>query len=177
MSMNAQSKERTVLEVVAFFLHTLAQDLKNRTISVVLTRSGETVSRQFHSVLKVVMKIGSVDTVEDKEEDFISMAQASPQWISNEQTNTRNLRLLCKLLKEVMSLGINKWMTFSPGFFLEENNNKEKGDEDFKPQAYQAVVDELKKELGIAINVDHVRNRTKSWKKHYDCIMDIRTYS
>ncbi|KAL2938102.1 L10-interacting MYB domain-containing protein [Bienertia sinuspersici] len=60
---------------------------------------------------------------------------------------------------------------------LEEINNKEKGDGDFKPQAYQAVVDELKKELGIAINVDHVRNRTKSWKKHYGCIMDIRTYT
>ncbi|KAL2938868.1 DNA mismatch repair protein MutS [Bienertia sinuspersici] len=45
---------------------------------------------------------------------------------------------------------------------LLEEINKEKGDGDFKPQAYQAVVDELKKELGIAINVDHVRNRTKS---------------
>ncbi|KAL2942706.1 Protein transport protein sec31, partial [Bienertia sinuspersici] len=52
---------------------------------------------------------------------------------------------------------------------LEEINNKEKEDGDFKPQAYQAVVDELKKELGIAINVDH--------KKHYGCITDIRTYT
>ncbi|KAL2941125.1 Werner syndrome ATP-dependent helicase-like protein [Bienertia sinuspersici] len=60
---------------------------------------------------------------------------------------------------------------------LEEINNKEKRDRDFKPQAYQAVVDELKKELGIAINVDRVRNRTKSWKKHYGYIMDIRTYT
>ncbi|KAL2942801.1 Arginine--tRNA ligase [Bienertia sinuspersici] len=55
--------------------------------------------------------------------------------------------------------------------------NKEKGDGDFKPQAYQALAEELKKELGIAINVDHVRNRTKSWKKYYGCITDIRTYT
>lgn len=50
----------TVLEIVAFFLHTLAHDLKNRTIGVVFTRSGETVSRQFHTVLKAVMKIGKL---------------------------------------------------------------------------------------------------------------------
>lgn len=48
----------SVIEVVAFFLHTLAHDLKNRTIGAVFTRSGETVSRQFHTVLKAVMKIG-----------------------------------------------------------------------------------------------------------------------
>ncbi|XP_019102981.2 uncharacterized protein LOC109133728 [Beta vulgaris subsp. vulgaris] len=50
----------TILEIVAFFLHTLAHDLKNRTIGVVFTRSGETVSRQFHTVLKAVMKIGNL---------------------------------------------------------------------------------------------------------------------
>ncbi|KAL2906658.1 Zinc transporter ZIP13, partial [Bienertia sinuspersici] len=48
----------TVLEVIAFLLHTLAHDLKNKTISAMFTRSGETVSRQFHTVLKAVMKIG-----------------------------------------------------------------------------------------------------------------------
>ncbi|VFQ94077.1 unnamed protein product [Cuscuta campestris] len=47
-----------VREVVAFFLHTLAHDLKNRTIGAVFTRSGETVSRHFHMVLHAVMKIG-----------------------------------------------------------------------------------------------------------------------
>ncbi|XP_057250816.1 uncharacterized protein LOC104893710 [Beta vulgaris subsp. vulgaris] len=60
---------------------------------------------------------------------------------------------------------------------LEQLHNKEKGDGDFKPQAYQAVVDELKKELGIPINVEHVRNRTRLWKKHYGCITDIKTYT
>ncbi|KAL2927752.1 L10-interacting MYB domain-containing protein [Bienertia sinuspersici] len=180
----------TVLEVVAFFLHTLAHDLKNRTIGAVFTRSGETVSRQFHTVLKVVMKIGKeenldeenllyevdndlsnvegVDTVEDEGEDFISTAQASPQW-----NNFRD-----EMARKMGYVSWNKQMDdILTRVLLEEINNKEKGDGDFKPQAYQAVVDELKKELGIAINVDHVRNRTKSWKKHYGCIMDIRTYT
>ncbi|XP_057550528.1 protein ALP1-like [Amaranthus tricolor] len=34
------------------------RNVTNRTIGAVFTRSGETVSRQFHTVLKVVMKIG-----------------------------------------------------------------------------------------------------------------------
>ncbi|KAL2938739.1 Werner syndrome ATP-dependent helicase-like protein [Bienertia sinuspersici] len=101
----------TVLEVIAFFLHTLAHDLKSRTIGTVFTRSGETVSRQFHTVLKALMKIGNF-----------------------------YIKQMDDILTRVL---------------LEEINNKEKGDGDFKPQAYQAIVDELKKELGITINVDH----------------------
>ncbi|KAL2925395.1 putative nuclease HARBI1, partial [Bienertia sinuspersici] len=122
--------------------------------------------------------IVGVDTVEDEGQDFISTAQASPQWnnFRDEMARKMNLWLLTKLLKEVMFLGINKWMTFLTRVLLEEIN-KEKRDGEIKPQAYQAVVDELKKELGIAINVDHVRNRAKSWKKQYGCITDIRTYT
>ncbi|XP_074315293.1 uncharacterized protein LOC141651481 [Silene latifolia] len=48
----------TIKEVVAYFLHILGHDLKNRTIGAVYTRSGETVSRHFHMVLRVVMKVG-----------------------------------------------------------------------------------------------------------------------
>ena len=48
----------TVREVVALFLHILAHDLKNRTIKNVFARSGETISRQFHYVLKAILKIG-----------------------------------------------------------------------------------------------------------------------
>ena len=48
----------TVREVVALFLHILAHDLKNRTIKNVFACSGETISRQFHYVLKAILKIG-----------------------------------------------------------------------------------------------------------------------
>ena len=48
----------TVREVVALFLHILAHDLKNRTIKNVFAHSGETISRQFNSVLKAILKIG-----------------------------------------------------------------------------------------------------------------------
>ncbi|KAL2904855.1 Phosphate permease PHO89 [Bienertia sinuspersici] len=47
---------------------------------------------------------------------------------------------------------------------LEEINNKEKGDGDLKHQAYQAVVDELKKELGITINVDHEKKNAAPYR-------------
>ncbi|KAL2921164.1 TGF-beta-activated kinase 1 and MAP3K7-binding protein 2 [Bienertia sinuspersici] len=48
----------TVKEIVALFLHILAHDLKNRTIQAIFARSGETVSRQFHMVLRSILKIG-----------------------------------------------------------------------------------------------------------------------
>ncbi|KAK9755999.1 hypothetical protein RND81_01G065800 [Saponaria officinalis] len=50
-----------------------------------------------------------------------------------------------------------------------------KGEGDWKPQAYQAVVDEINNKLSMSLNTDHVRNRVKIWKKHYAIIMDIRT--
>ncbi|KAL2900401.1 Zinc transporter ZIP13 [Bienertia sinuspersici] len=107
-----------VLEVVAFFLHTLAHDLKNRTIGAVFTRSGETVMNNKHK------------------EPMASTQAIKRGYVSwNKQMDDILSRVL-----------------------LEEINNKEKGDGDFKPQAYQEVVDDLKKDLGIAINVDHVRN-------------------
>ncbi|WOH01177.1 hypothetical protein DCAR_0520558 [Daucus carota subsp. sativus] len=48
----------TVKEVVAQFLHILGHDLKNRTMQALFARSGETVSRQFHVVLESVLKLG-----------------------------------------------------------------------------------------------------------------------
>ncbi|XP_057526241.1 uncharacterized protein LOC130805483 [Amaranthus tricolor] len=47
----------TVKEIVAMFLHVLAHDLKNRTIQATFARSGETISRQFHIVLKAQLKL------------------------------------------------------------------------------------------------------------------------
>ncbi|KAF8413837.1 hypothetical protein HHK36_001831 [Tetracentron sinense] len=47
----------TIEEVVAMFLHILAHNLKNSTIKCCFRRSGETVSRQFQSVLRAVLKL------------------------------------------------------------------------------------------------------------------------
>uniref|UniRef100_A0A803MYQ5 DDE Tnp4 domain-containing protein n=1 Tax=Chenopodium quinoa TaxID=63459 RepID=A0A803MYQ5_CHEQI len=48
----------TIKEIVALFLHTLAHDLKNRTMQALFARSGETISRQFHVVLAFMLKLG-----------------------------------------------------------------------------------------------------------------------
>ncbi|KAL2933488.1 Syntaxin-binding protein 2 [Bienertia sinuspersici] len=127
----------TVLEVVAFFLHTLAHDPKNRTIDLIFTHSRETVMNNKHK-----------------------------EPMASTQVIQRGYMSWNKQMDDILTRVL-----------LEEINTKEKGDGGFKLQAYQAVVDDLKKELGIAINVDHVRNRTKSWKKYCGCIMDIRTYT
>ncbi|KAL2930537.1 Polyribonucleotide nucleotidyltransferase [Bienertia sinuspersici] len=48
----------TVKKIVALFLHILAHDLKNRTIQAIHARSRETVSHQFHVVLRSILKVG-----------------------------------------------------------------------------------------------------------------------
>ncbi|KMT04016.1 hypothetical protein BVRB_8g187200 [Beta vulgaris subsp. vulgaris] len=235
-----------VLEIVAFFLHTLAHDLKNRTIGVVFTRSGETVSRQFHTVVKVVMKISKlyikqVDSSVTYDGDnkwkwfegalgaldgtLIKMTvgvEDRPRYRDRKGAITTNVLATCdpslwfnyvlpgwegsasdpRILGDALRrpnviIGVpsnkrkepvqalkrgyvawNKQMDdMLTRVLLEQLDNREKGDGDFKPQAYQAVVDELKKDWGIPINVEHVRNRTRLWKKHYGCITDIKTYT
>ncbi|KAL8146913.1 hypothetical protein AgCh_004589 [Apium graveolens] len=56
-------------------------------------------------------------------------------------------------------------------------NEGNKGEGDFKNQAYQAVVDKLRAGMGIYATVDHVKHRIKVWKKHYAVITEIRTYT
>ncbi|KAL2938235.1 L10-interacting MYB domain-containing protein, partial [Bienertia sinuspersici] len=152
-----------VLEVIAFFLHTLAHDLKYRTIGAVFTRSGNTISHNFHTVLKADCFIPVLYCLVFLLADNNNKRKEP---MSSTQAIKRGYVSWNKQMDDILT-----WV------LLEEINNKEKGDGDFKLQAYQAVMDELKKELGTAINVDHVRNRTKYWKKHYGCIMDIRTYT
>ncbi|KAL6569216.1 hypothetical protein OROHE_003497 [Orobanche hederae] len=60
---------------------------------------------------------------------------------------------------------------------FQQINEGNKGDEDFKPQAYQAVVDKLRVELNITLSASHIKNRIRSWKKHYAVIIEIRTYT
>ncbi|XP_020272238.1 uncharacterized protein LOC109847421 [Asparagus officinalis] len=54
------SRNVTIEEIVAMFLHILAHNVKNRTSKTDFYRSNETISRQFHKVLQAVMKIGSL---------------------------------------------------------------------------------------------------------------------
>ncbi|KAK9286114.1 hypothetical protein L1049_014495 [Liquidambar formosana] len=46
-----------------------------------------------------------------------------------------------------------------------------------KPQAYQAAVDELNARLQLELTKDNVKNRMKSWKRHYGVISEIRSQS
>ena len=60
---------------------------------------------------------------------------------------------------------------------MDQMNEGNKGDGDFKPQAYQAVVDKIRNGLDMHITTDHAKNRIKLWKKHHAIITDIRTYT
>ena len=47
----------SVEEIVISFLHIIAHHTKNRVLKRQTTRSGETVSRQFHAVLKAILRL------------------------------------------------------------------------------------------------------------------------
>ncbi|KAL8517128.1 hypothetical protein ACS0TY_015374 [Phlomoides rotata] len=51
------SKNVTIQEIVALFLYILGHDQKNSTTTATFVRSGETINRQFHTVLRAVLRI------------------------------------------------------------------------------------------------------------------------
>ncbi|XVF59066.1 hypothetical protein PTKIN_Ptkin07bG0244800 [Pterospermum kingtungense] len=53
------SKNMSVEEIVVSFLHILAHHTKNRVVKHQIARSGETISRQFHVVLRAVLRLHS----------------------------------------------------------------------------------------------------------------------
>ena len=54
------TKNMTLEEIVALFLYVLAHHKKNRTISLLFLRSGETISRQFNRCLLAILKLHDV---------------------------------------------------------------------------------------------------------------------
>ena len=57
---------------------------------------------------------------------------------------------------------------------IDQINEGNKGEGDFKPQAYQAVFDKLRNELDKFIMMDHAKNRIKVLKKHHAIITDTQ---
>ncbi|GLT28461.1 hypothetical protein SLA2020_033950 [Shorea laevis] len=66
----------TIKEIVALFLHILAHDLKNSTIRSIFARSSETISRQFHIVLRAMMKIGKFYI----KQNSVSLHEVDDKW-------------------------------------------------------------------------------------------------
>ncbi|XP_061993672.1 uncharacterized protein LOC133711584 [Rosa rugosa] len=59
----------------------------------------------------------------------------------------------------------------------DQMNAGHKADGDWKPQAYQAVVDKLNTTWQLGLTKLNVTNRLKAWKRHYAIITDIRSQS
>ncbi|CAN1786791.1 hypothetical protein LINPERHAP1_LOCUS17368, partial [Linum perenne] len=73
------SKHVTVKEIVALFLHNLSHCIRNRTIKATYIRSGETVSKQFHKVLKTLLAIGS-DYIKERPQFLSSRIAENWKW-------------------------------------------------------------------------------------------------
>ncbi|CAN1806136.1 hypothetical protein LINPERHAP1_LOCUS24567 [Linum perenne] len=80
------SKHVTVKEIVALFLHVLSHCIRNRTIKATYIRSGETISRQFHKVLRAVLVIGS-DYIKERPQVLSSRIAENWKWF---QVNSCN---------------------------------------------------------------------------------------
>lgn len=59
----------------------------------------------------------------------------------------------------------------------DQMNRGNRNDWDWKPQAYQAAVDDLNAKLQLNLTKDNVKNRLKAWKRHYGIISDIKDQS
>ncbi|MFQ6626038.1 hypothetical protein Gotur_005126 [Gossypium turneri] len=71
------SRNMLVDEQVAMFLHIISHHLKNRVTKHHFNRSGETVSRSFHNVLNVVMRLRDVLF---KKAEPITANSTNPRW-------------------------------------------------------------------------------------------------
>uniref|UniRef100_A0A803N625 DDE Tnp4 domain-containing protein n=1 Tax=Chenopodium quinoa TaxID=63459 RepID=A0A803N625_CHEQI len=106
-------------------------------------------------------------------------------WRGNTPTNEKelfNLRHSSARNTIEMAFGLLKkrWSILRNSSFFPKNiqiNEGNKGDGEFKSQAYQTVVDNVRKQLGILVTMDQVKNRIKVWKKHHSVINDIKTYT
>ena len=52
-----ENRNMSVEEMVINFLHIIAHHTKNKVFKRQTTRSGETISRQFHAVLKAILRL------------------------------------------------------------------------------------------------------------------------
>ena len=50
----------SINELVVSFLHIIAHNVKNRVLKRQIARSGETISRQFHSILNSILKLHNI---------------------------------------------------------------------------------------------------------------------
>ncbi|XP_028757226.1 uncharacterized protein LOC114716391 [Neltuma alba] len=73
------SKNVTVEEQVAKFLHTLAHNVRSRTMAFYFNRSRETISRHFHNVLQAIVSLEAEFLVQP------SGSEVSPEILNNER--------------------------------------------------------------------------------------------
>ena len=83
------SRRMTVLEKVGMFLYVLSLGASNRQVQERFQHSGETVSRNFHEVLKTMMRF-SIDLIKPKDPTFSTI----PSEILNDERYMPHLKVL-----------------------------------------------------------------------------------
>ncbi|KAH9623885.1 hypothetical protein KSS87_018555 [Heliosperma pusillum] len=128
------------------------------TLVALFARSGETVSRQFHTVLRAVLKIGKHYI---KEVDTTTSFVNDPKWKWFEGVvgalDDTHIDMTVPLLED-------------RGLYNQVSQGN-KGDGEWKPQAYQAVVDEVRSKL----NVSDTTSMSSKKKRKSDSLADAVT--
>ena len=60
---------------------------------------------------------------------------------------------------------------------LDQINQGNKADGDWKPQTYQAAVEHLNSTLHLNLTKENVKNRLKAWKRYYAVVNDVKNQS
>ncbi|KAI3453553.1 hypothetical protein Pfo_010216 [Paulownia fortunei] len=77
------TKNVTLQEIMALFLHIVGHDQKNSTVTTTFVRSGETISKQFHTVLRAVLKIRKLYVKQQRNEISHIRDVERWRWFSN----------------------------------------------------------------------------------------------
>ncbi|XP_074345842.1 uncharacterized protein LOC141684662 [Apium graveolens] len=129
--------------------------------------------------------------MEEKDNDFISSTRSTNEWTEFMDQLAKTMFFTLEMTRQGKEHSVplpaparrsyNSWNskmdTILTSTLYQQINEGNKGDRDFKPQAYQAVADKLRVELNIILSAAHVKNRIKVWKKHYAVITEIRNYT
>ncbi|GER31124.1 RNA-binding protein, partial [Striga asiatica] len=195
------SRNVTIKEIVAIFLHILAHDQKNSTTTSIFARNkvmdyimrgmqGDGDGLRYLSKILTIccqLIIFIILAINDNESMNHKMKKVTKASMSiNTKTSKRSFSDYGASTDHVAAVEVkhkqsyvswNKEIDSHLAFILTEQMALgHKCDVDtWKPQSLHAAVTYLNAKLHLNLTKDNIKNRLKSWKKHFNVVSDIQT--
>ncbi|KAL8476598.1 hypothetical protein ACS0TY_029046 [Phlomoides rotata] len=159
------SRYVNVQEKVAVFLSILAHHTKNRSLKYQFKRSGQTISKHFHSVLRSVLKLHYLLLTEPQP---VPDDSTDPRWGSFKGKAPRSRRSWSKIEEDAVIQCL-----------VEIVNSGWKADNGFKAGFQRELEKGMKKLLtGTDLVANpHINSKIHVWKKEYGALSDLLSKS